>query len=82
MLEMLLLGMACFMVVKFTRSQRATQSGQMKQTEPTGDDRFAYGRSSQTGDVAPGGSADGWASVRSTSGIEWFGDSTVQGQTS
>lgn len=69
-LEILLLGVAGFMLFRFIRSRRAVQPGQatqMEQAAPVGGDRFAYS-AAPAGGQAPGGSADGWASVRSTPG--------------
>jgi len=63
-MEILLLGLAGFMIFRFIRSRRAAQAGQaarMEQAAPASGDRLAYAG-------APGGSADGWASVRTTAG--------------
>jgi len=68
-LEILLLGVAGFMLFRFIRSRRAAQAGQatrMEQAAPMGGDRLAY--SAPVGNYAPGGNADGWACVRSTPG--------------
>ncbi len=71
-LEILLLGVAGFMLFRFIRSRRAAQAGQagqatrMEHTAPLGGDRLAY--AAPTGNYAPGGNDDGWASVRSTPG--------------
>lgn len=69
-LEILLLGVAGFMVFRFIRSRRAARAGQhdqaahREQAAPIGGDRFAY--AAPTGNYAPGADSDGWASVRST----------------
>lgn len=72
-LEIVLLGVAGFMVFRFIRSRRAAQAGQPGQTDqavhreqaaPMGGDRFAY--AAPTGNYAPGADSNGWASVRST----------------
>ena len=69
-LEILLLGVAGFMLFRFIRSRRAAQAGQATQREqaaPVGGDRLAYA-AAPAGGYAPGGNADGWASVRPTPG--------------
>ncbi|WP_243439787.1 Tim44 domain-containing protein [Fundidesulfovibrio soli] len=69
-LEILLLGVAGFMLFRFIRSRRAAQAGQaaqMEQAAPAGGYRFAYAHAPAGGHDA-GGSTDGWASVRSTPG--------------
>lgn len=68
-LEILLLGVAGFMLFRFIRSRRAAQAGQatqMEQAAPVGGDRLAY--AAPVGNYAPGGNADDWVSVRSTPG--------------
>lgn len=69
-LEILLLGVAGFMLFRFLRSRRAAQGGQAARMEPSASadgERLAYA-AAPAGGCAPGASADGWASVRSTSG--------------
>lgn len=74
-LEILLLGVAGFMVFRFIRSRRAARAGQAghadqaahrEQAVPMGGDRFAY--AAPTGNYTPDAGAGGWASVRSTPG--------------
>jgi len=74
-LEILLLGVAGFMLFRFIRSRRKAQAGQTghadqtahrEQAAPMGGDRFAY--AAPSGNYTPGADADGWASVRATPG--------------
>ncbi|MFP5222522.1 MAG: Tim44 domain-containing protein [Acidobacteriota bacterium] len=69
-LEILLLGVAGFMLIRFIRSRRTAHAGQAahrEQAAPLGGDRLAYA-SSPAGNYAPEGSDGGWAAVRSTPG--------------